>query len=160
MRSKHLWLLLLFTGFQIGLVQAQTSQVASWEVSSEKVTEKGATHILSFRITLAPGWYTYSVDQDPGLGPVPASVVFEKSNAFTLVGAPKSRKVKEKYDDVWEGTIRIIEESGGGFTQTIQVLKPNPVIRGKIVYTVCSEKTGQCLFPEEAFELTLPTKNH
>ena len=155
MRSKHLWLLLLFTELQIGLVQAQTSRVASWEVSSEKATEKEATHTLSFRITLAPGWYTYSVDQDPNLGPVPASVVFEKSDAFTPAGAPKPRKVKEKYDTVWEGTIRIIEESGGGFTQTLQVLKPNPVIRGKIIYTVCSEKTGQCLFPEEAFELTL-----
>ena len=159
MRSKHLWLLLLFTGLQIGLVQAQTPSVASWEVSSEKATEKGATHILSFRITLAPGWYIYSVDQDPDLGPVPTSVVFEKSDAFTPVGALKPFKVKEKYDDVWEGTIRIIEESGGGFTQTLQILKPNPVIRGKIVYTVCSEKTGQCLFPEEGFDVRIQIVN-
>ena len=157
MHSKHLWIWFCTTGLWVWSLSAQTSRAASWEITG---STEGKETVLRFTIDLDEGWYIYAPDQDPDLGPVPASVVFEKSDAFTPVGAPKPRKVKEKYDAVWEGTIRIIEESGGGFTQTLQILKPNPVIRGKIIYTVCSEKTGQCLFPEEAFELTLTTKNH
>ena len=161
MRSKYLWGLLLLTGLQICLVQAQTSRVASWEITMDRnsiKTKKETT--LRFTVDLKEGWYIYAPDQDPDLGPVPTSVIFEKSDAFTPVGIPKPFRVKEKYDEVWEGTVRIIEESGGGFIQTLQVRKANPVIRGRIIYTVCSEKTGQCLFPEKEFELTLTNKNH
>jgi len=157
MRSKYLWGLLLLTGLTIWGLSAQTSRVASWEITG---STEGKETALRFTVDLEEGWYIYAPDQDPDLGPVPTSVIFEKSDAFTPVGMPKPFRVKEKYDEVWEGTVRIIEESGGGFTQTLQVLKANPVIRGRIIYTVCSEKTGQCLFPEKEFELTLTTKNH
>ena len=149
---KHLWLLLIVGN---ATTYAQTLDPAVWEISSSKAgMAVGKETDLRFTIQLKEGWYIYAPDQDPDLGPVPTSVVFEESDAFTPLGEPKPVKVKEKYDEVWEGTVRIIEESGGGFIQKIQVLKANPVIRGRIIYTVCSEKTGQCLFPEKEFEVT------
>ena len=146
----------------LGSIQgySQAPKPAGWQVEWDQASiSVGNQATLHFKVSLQEGWYIYAPDQDPDLGPVPTSVVFEKNEAFTPVGIPKSVKVKEKYDDVWEGTVRIIEESGGGFTQILQVLKANPVIRGRIIYTVCSEKTGQCLFPEEDFEITLTRKN-
>jgi len=165
MRTKKIvFLLVLAFSMWLTTVPMANTQIldpADWKVTiyqnSSKTNERT---VLGFTVHLEEGWYIYAPDQDPDLGPVPTSVVFEKSDAFTPLGEPKPVKVKEKYDEVWEGTVRIIEESGGGFIQKIQVLKANPVIRGRIVYTVCSEKTGQCLFPEETFELTLTTKNH
>ena len=55
------------------------------------------------------------------------------------------------------GNVRYIDESGGGFVQKIKILKENPVIKGTIVYSVCSTETGLCIFPEEEFEIKVLT---
>ncbi len=125
---------------------------ADWEFSS--VTAKvGEEQEITLSVILDDSWYIYSNDQDPDLGPKPTEVIFEAHPSYKLLDGLKTLKVKEKYDDIWMGNVRYIDESGGGFVQKIRVLKENAVIRGTIVYSVCSMVTGQCVFPEEDFEI-------
>ena len=131
---------------------SQLLDPADWEYSGVKA-QVGETQEIILTVILDDSWYIYSSDQDPDLGPKPTAVIFEPHPSYELVGGLKPLKVKEKYDDIWEGNIRYIDESGGGFVQKMKILKANPVIRGTIVYSVCSMVTGQCVFPEEEFEI-------
>lgn len=119
--------------------------------------EIGEIIALNLKVILDDSWYIYSNDQDPDVGPKPTEVLFEQHQSYELVDGLKPLKVKEKYDDIWMGQVRYIDESGGGFVQKIKILKDNPVIRGTIVYSVCSMVTGQCVFPEEEFEIKVLT---
>ena len=113
---------------------------------------RGGIYDLQFAITLDPSWYIYSTDQNPDLGAIPTRIEFEQNDTFKLIGDPLPVKVKEKYDDIWEGNIRIIAESGGGFTQKVKLLTDDPVITGTISYSVCSIETGQCVISEKDFQ--------
>ncbi len=144
----------------IGLSHGQLLDPADWEVEvNSKTVLIGREAELCFTVRLDEGWYIYSPDQDPDLGPVPTSVELLKGKEFKIIGKPIPIKAIEKYDDIWEGTVRIIAESGGGFKQLIKVLGANPTIRGTISYTVCSEETGQCIFPEDDFEINIKTRD-
>ncbi|WP_208103850.1 protein-disulfide reductase DsbD family protein [Flagellimonas ochracea] len=133
-------------------VNSQLLDPADWEFSS--VTAKvGETQEIKLQVILDDSWYIYSNDQDTDLGPRPTEVIFERHSSYELLGELRPIKVKEKYDDIWEGNIRYIDESGGGFVQKIKILQDNPVIRGTIVYSACSMVTGQCVFPEEEFKI-------
>ena len=142
----------------IGLSHGQLLDPANWEVKVKNGTVQiGKEAEVCFTVQLNKGWYIYSPDQDADLGPVPTSFELINGKDFKIVGKPIPMKVIDKYDDVWEGTVRIIKESGGGFRQRIKVLEANPTIRGTISYTVCSEETGQCIFPDDDFEITIKT---
>ncbi len=137
-------------------LNAQILDPADWEFS-QLDAKVGETQEVTLKVILDDSWYIYSNDQDPELGPKPTEITFAAHPSYELVEGLKPLKVKEKYDDIWEGNIRFIDESGGGFIQKIKVLKDNPVIRGTIVYSVCSMVTGQCVFPEEEFEIKVLT---
>ena len=154
--------------FHIGMFEsvAQILDPADWEFMATKVgaTEQletaklGETIAINIKVILDDTWYIYSNDQDPDIGPRPTQVKFELHPSYVIVGALKPFKVKEKFDNIFMGPIRYIDETGGGFVQQIKVLQPNPVIRGTIVYSVCSMETGQCIFPEEEFEINVLTQ--
>ena len=146
------YIAILFFCMGVFQIQAQILDPADWEYG--KLTAQiGETQELTLKVILEESWYIYSNDQDPDVGPKPTEVTFEPHASYELVGNLKPLKVKEKYDDVWVGNVRYIDESGGGFVQKIKLLQPNPVIRGTIVYSVCSMETGLCIFPEEEFEI-------
>ena len=148
--AKYFTLVLLFTIPYVGI--GQILDPVDWEFSpvNAKLVE---IQEIQLRIILDDSWYIYSNDQDPDVGPKPTEVIFEPHDSYQLVGEVQPLKVKEKYDEVWMGNVRYIDESGGGFVQKIKILKENPVIKGTIVYSVCSTETGLCIFPEEEFEI-------
>ena len=151
---KHIIVLVVALVSFLG--HGQLLDPADWEFSDLTV-KVGETQDIKLKVILEDSWYIYSNDQDPNVGPKPTEVVFDPHPTYQLVGELKPLKVKEKYDDIWMGTVRYIDESGGGFVQRIKVLKPNPVIRGTIVYSVCSMETGQGVFPEDEFEIKVLT---
>ena len=148
--AKYFTLVLLFTIPYVGI--GQILDPVDWEFSpvNAKLVE---IQEIQLRIILDDSWYIYSNDQDPDVGPKPTEVIFEPHDSYQLVGEVQPIKVKEKYDEVWMGNVRYIDESGGGFVQKIKILKENPVIKGTIVYSVCSTETGLCIFPVEEFEI-------
>ena len=158
MSVKQLFGMVVFTTvlFAAQGAMAQLLDPADWEFSAIRANA-GDTQEITLNVLLEETWYIYSNDQDPEVGPRPTVVNFEPHPSYALVGDLKPLKVKEKYDDIWMGNVRYIDESGGGFVQRIKVLQNNPVIRGTILYSVCSMKTGQCIFPEEEFEINVLT---
>ena len=150
--SIIIMLLSLLTGIP---AFCQILHPADWEFKvSTRQIKSGDNLELFFRVTLEDTWYIYSTDQDPEVGPLPADIAFDSHDSFKLIGKPVPVGVKQKYDKVWKDSVRIIDESGGGFRQKVKIIAENPVIRGTISYSVCSMKTGQCVFPEEDFEFT------
>ena len=132
-----------------------TSPPARWQFSvAENRIKVGREATLRLEVELDDTWYIYSTDQDPEVGPLPTEIRFEPHKSYALVGAPVPVKMIQKYDEIWLDSIRIVEESGGGFLQKIRVLDENPVIKGKIIYSVCSMETGLCVFPKKDFEFT------
>lgn len=158
-RAKYLVFQLFFV-LSIYVGHGQILEPAHWECSVDVGEGLAIGDVVSliFKVDLDKGWYIYSPDQDPDLGPVPTSARFEESGSFKVIGKSAPIGVKEKYDDVWKGTVRIIDGSGGGFYQRIKVLKADFTMRGTIIYTACSEETGQCIFPEEDFEIHIKTQ--
>ncbi|GAA3604988.1 protein-disulfide reductase DsbD family protein [Flavivirga amylovorans] len=137
--------------FLLSVSNAQILNPADWTYQLSKEDHELE---LQFKVKLDDTWYVYATDQDPDLGPIPTSLEL-KGEGFKKVGAPKPIKVKTKYDAIWEGDTRLITESGGGFTQRIKLLEANPKINATINYTVCSMKTGQCVFGEQEFNIKL-----
>ena len=133
-------------------IWAQVSEPARWDYRI--VNSLNSDMVVFFEIVLDAGWYIYSTDQDPEVGPLPTKIHFKEDASYVVTNNPVPIKVEEKYDDVWNGTIRIIKSNGGGFKQSIRLLKKNAVLKGIISYTVCSEETGRCIFLEEDFEIT------
>ena len=152
-RQLCLWAGILL--LSCGMVWGQVRTPARWQFSVvEDNGVVGETVTLEFKVTLDNTWYIYSTDQDPEVGPLPAEIIFEPHESYVLLGEAIPVKVKQKYDEVWLDSIRIIAESGGGFLQKVKILSPNPVIRSSITYSVCSMETGLCIFPEEDFEFS------
>ncbi|GAA3605067.1 protein-disulfide reductase DsbD family protein [Flavivirga amylovorans] len=152
MKVKKTMLLYALFVLSITYLQAQILEPAKW---SYTIQENSSQELeLTFKVSLDDTWYVYATDQNPDLGPIPTTINLEGSG-FKIIGEPKPIKVKTKYDEIWEGDTRVITESGGGFTQRIKVLEPNPKIKATINYTVCSMETGQCVFGEQEFDINL-----
>ncbi|WP_299671872.1 hypothetical protein [uncultured Polaribacter sp.] len=156
---QTLTVLVMLCGFCFK-TNAQILTPAKWRIEMPKKTVRVGDNVtIFFKVILTDSWYIYSSDQDPDLGPIPTSFEFEEDGSYRVIGKPIPIKMKEKYDDVWEGTVRVISTSGGGFKIKIKVLQSNPTVVGNIIYTTCSMKTGQCIFPEEDFEFDIKTAN-
>ncbi|MBC6426293.1 MAG: hypothetical protein GDA51_07455 [Ekhidna sp.] len=131
---------------------AQILQPAKWSSSASKSEVKVIETIeLTFTAKLDDTWYIYSTDQDPDLGPNPTVFEFDKNNTFELVGDIMPMNVKEKYDNIWEGNVRILSKVAV-FKQKVKILKPNPEIFVTVDYQVCTTVDGKCIPGDEEFE--------
>lgn len=144
---------LLICIFSFGTIKAQIQNHASWESKFSKTEVKaGETVDIIFSATIDPGWYLYSSDIDPDLGPMVTTISFEASPAYELVGKLRPVKPKKKFDEIWQGDITYFTGKGE-FVQTVRILKENPVIRASAEYQTCTEKDGLCVLGTADFEL-------
>lgn len=139
------WLLLPLATF----AQLQKNP-ATWSFDTDKKSvDVGDVVTVRLKATIADGWYMYSNDFDPNLGPNLAIVKVNSSDSYQLIGKAKPIGAKEKYEEIWPGNVRYFVEKAL-FTQKVKVLKPNPTITGSVEYSTCSLKDGTCLPPAEA----------
>jgi len=79
---------------------AQIIQPAKWTYSvSNNSAKVGEQTDLIFNIKIDKGWYMYSSDFDPNLGPMVTTFNFQPNDSYELVGKiepvhPKKRTVK------------------------------------------------------------------
>ncbi len=120
-----------------------------WSAKIDKQPAK-IGDVISVRIlvSIADGWHMYSNDLNPDIGPVPTTLKFASSDAYTLVGKPAPVGVEEIYEEVWGAKVRQFSNKAV-FIQKIKVLKPNATFAGSAEYQVCSTKDGVCLPPAE-----------
>lgn len=106
--------------------------------------------ILMVTANLAPGWHTYSLEQQDG-GPLPTDITLVPSAEYRTIGRfmPHPRPLLTSYPDVWPGLP--IEEHADKVTWYIPIeiaqgIDPAGIaIRGKVNLQVCKEN---CLPPD------------
>jgi hypothetical protein len=130
--------------------KAQTAKPIRWSFSlSKNEVKQGETVEIIMKAEINSEWYLYSSDFDPQLGPTVTSTTFTENGSFKISGNLRPIGAKEKYDSLWEGKIRYFTKTAE-FRQKIKILKTNPVIKGMLIYQVCSDKEGKCIPYEEA----------
>ncbi len=133
---------------------SQIQKPATWTYTfSKKEVKKGETVDLIYTVALQNDWYIYSPDLDPDIGPIPTTFEMKPDKSYELVGKVKFGKPKQKYEEVWKGTVRYFENKVV-FKQTIKILADNPVITGSSNYLTCRHTNGVCVPGNEDFEFT------
>jgi len=95
---------------------------------------------LVFKTTIQPGFYVYSNDFDPLLGPQLTEAEFTKHPSFELVGSLRPINPSRKFDDVWDGEIGYFKKKAE-FRQTVKILAKDPVIKGILYFQTCSDQS-------------------
>ncbi len=145
--------LLVFISFLYSLPAfSQVLKPAKWSSElSDRHPKEGDEATLIFKATIQEGWYLYSSDFDPELGPMVTTFTFEPNNDYELIGNIQPVDAKEKYDELWEGNYTYFV-GHAEFRQKIRV-KNNELsaIKGAYSYQVCSDIDGQCIPFEDDF---------
>lgn len=133
--------------------QGQVISPPTWEVFlSTEAPEVGEEVELILKTSIPPGWYVYTNDFDPDLGPLLTILNLEPNEAFEVSGELLAIDHKTKYDDIWEGDVNYFEKSGE-YHQSLLVKGTLSTLKGSIEYQMCSDVTNQCINYEEDFEL-------
>ncbi|WP_281616135.1 thioredoxin family protein [Flammeovirga sp. SubArs3] len=141
---------LLFITFMSG-ANAQLINPVTWSASlSNNEPKVGETIEVTFKAKIKDGWYLYSNDFDPDLGPMLTTVKYSENNTYEVVDALKAIHPKKKYDDLWEGDVTYFKKEGT-FTQKIKILNKDFKIEVSVSGQSCSDETGQCIPLEKSF---------
>ena len=144
MKFKILSIILLLAALQTAFAQKEVP--TTWETSVSRSDVKvGETVDLIFKAKIIDGWYLYSSDFDPDLGPVVASFTFTENDSYQLSGDIKPIGTKSKEDNlIWMGTYTYFLGKAE-FRQTVKILKENPVIQTKLYAQACNDESGKCV---------------
>lgn len=138
--------------------EAQIISPPKWKVSWEnELLQVGDRAILVFDVAIPGGWYIYSNDFDPDLGPLLTTLVLKNQTGFSTQETLKAINPRKKYDEIWEGDIGYFIKAGK-FEQTVLIEKTSGQIQGSIEYQMCSDLSGQCINYEEDFTINFVAK--
>ncbi|WP_044211189.1 cytochrome c biogenesis protein CcdA [Flammeovirga sp. OC4] len=134
--------------FLIGIISTTNAQLINpvkWSAElSNNSPKKGEVITITYKAEIKEGWYLYSSDFDPDLGPMLTEVEYTLNNTFEVAGEFTPVNPKKKYDELWEGDITYFKKHGE-FTQTLKVLEVPFKIVTSISGQSCSDETGQCI---------------
>lgn len=152
-RTLALWALLLLPLLSLGQIRPNP---AVWSFSVDKKTANvGDVVTVRMKATIGDGWYVYSNDFDPNLGPNVAVVTINPSPNYEAVGKAIPIGAKKEFSQLWGGEISEFHGQAQ-FTQKIKILQPGVKIAGNVNFSTCSSKDGVCLPPADApFELAV-----
>lgn len=138
----------LLSIFLIGMLSSANAQLINpvkWSAElSNNSPEKGEIITITYHAEIKDGWYLYSSDFDPDLGPMLTEVEYKTNNTFEVAGDFTPIHPKKKYDDLWEGDVTYFKKHGE-FTQKLKILKVPFKIATSISGQSCSDETGQCI---------------
>lgn len=136
------------------IAEAQIISPPKWTVRLEnKQLQVGQQTNLVFDVEIPGGWYIYSNDFDPDLGPLLTTLVLKNPSGISVLGKLNAIKPSKKFDEIWEGDITYFIKTGR-FEQSLLIEKPDGKIQGSIEYQMCSDLSGQCINYEEDFEIS------
>lgn len=136
---------------------SKVKQHATWKVevvpSHPAVGEEAE---LVLKADIEEGWYLYSSDFDPNLGPIVTTLTFKTSEGYKVVGKLVAVHPKKKFDDIWGGDITYFIGKAE-FRQKIKIVAANPTVKGVIEYQTCTIKDGACVAGEYDVEVAFVT---
>lgn len=134
--------------------EAQIISPPKWKVSLDpKTLQAGENATLVFETEIPGGWYIYSNDFDPDLGPLLTTLILQESTGFSSSGKLKAINPKKKFDEIWEGDVTFFIKNGR-FEQPLKIKSTEGTIKGTLEYQMCSDLSGQCINYEEDFEIS------
>ncbi|MEY2793486.1 MAG: Protein-disulfide reductase [Bacteroidota bacterium] len=144
--------LFLIVGF---ILHAEKVIPAKWSWMMKPSQPKiGETAELIFKVKIDKGWYLYSSDFDPELGPVVTTVNFTPNPSFELIGKLKPINPHSKFDkEIWGGTYTYFTELGE-FRQKIKIKTNKWNIEGNYDSQSCSNESGLCVPIKGNFKLS------
>ena len=152
MRKLSLFLILLSRSlFSFAQIETPTTWTNSVSNLKPKV---GETIELRFEASIKKGWYLYSSDFDPEIGPIVTTFSFKPSKEFKLIGGITPKNPKTKFDEIWGANIKYFIEKAV-FIQKIQILSEKAVIPGEIEFQSCTDVDGRCINGKEKFTFTV-----
>jgi len=152
-KSLALWAFVLLPLLSPGQIRQNP---ATWSFSVDKKTANvGDIVTVRMKAVIGDGWYVYSNDFDPNLGPNVAVVTINPSPNYEAIGKAIPIGAKKEFSQLWGGEISEFHGQAQ-FTQKIKILKPGTIIVGNVNFSTCSSKDGVCLPPADApFELAV-----
>ncbi len=153
---KKLFFILLPFVFQLitqSNLWAQVLRPIKWESkTSVNEVKKDGTVELIFTAKIDDGWYLYSNDFDPDLGPMLTTFEFAKNPSYALVGAkPTPIGAKKKFDkEIWNGEYTYFTKTAE-FRQKVKVLNEKFKVETTANFQVCSDIDGKCIPLENDF---------
>lgn len=133
------------------LVFAQTGaeqepKPVKWMISATS-TGDGLWDLL-FKGEIDKGWYVYSQENDPNVGPLPTIFLFDTIPGITAT-TPLMESAQETIDhpdEMWDGAVIKKFKGWVGFTASVKTALEKPVITGSFEFQTCDDV--KCLFPE------------
>lgn len=129
---------------------AQIEKPVTWAYRAKRTSQNQAT--LYLKATMQGSWHIYALDPKPI--PTRTLFTFAPSKDFSLVGKPVQPKPVVKYDKTLKANLSYFEHEVV-FTQVIKLHKKQTVVKGKVEFMVCNEKS--CL-PTDEVAFSIPVK--
>jgi hypothetical protein len=122
---------------------AQIEKPVTWSYAAKKTSATEAT--VYIKATIEDGWHLYSQFIKDG-GPVKTTFTFDKSTAYTLVGATAEPKPIKKFEPTFNMDVMYFANTAI-FQQKVKLKGKTAVVKGKLEYMTCDDH--QCLPPDE-----------
>ncbi len=142
MKLKNILLIALITIYSASY--SQILKPVKWTFSSSKVNDSIVN--LFFTAKIDKGWHVYS-QNIKGVGPVPTTFTFHKSNDYLRIGFVYEPQGIEEYDPNFEIKVKYFANSVT-FTQQIKVLSTKAFTLKDTLNFMCCNNT-QCLQPTD-----------
>lgn len=152
MRKITLFFILLISSI-VSFAQIETP--TTWTSSASNINPTvGEIIELRFEASIKKGWYLYSSDFDPEIGPIVTSFLFNPSKEYKLIGGVSPKSPKTKYDEIWGANIKYFTDKAV-FVQKIQILSENVSVSGEIEFQSCTDVDGRCINGKEKFTISV-----
>jgi thiol:disulfide interchange protein DsbD len=140
-------------------LEAQVVTPVKWRAKHNAGTETKVGDVveLSFEAEIEKGWYLYSSDFDPNLGPLVTTFKFTKNSSYELVGKITPVNPKKKFDEMWGGDYTYFTKKGE-FKQKVKVLQPSVKISASVECQTCTEEDGRCVPNDDEFTIEFRAK--
>jgi len=153
--SGYFTLSVLFLLFFATSVRAQFPSPVKWQVSA--VAIEPDVYEIRFHAKMDPGFTIYSHDLPDDIGPVPTSIIINKSSDIELISKVGFTGKKEvSYDEIFQAELAKFKKEVT-FSQRVKLLKDKVTVSGSYEAQACNEHT--CYPPDGAdFQLQLTRK--
>lgn len=134
----------------VNSINAQIVQPIKWKIESEQKSDN--QYNINFKADIDTGWHIFSQYLPEGNYSIPTSFNFELTDIELVDTVKELSKVTIVKDETEDFMVHYFTNNAI-FSQTINVIGPNPQIKGLIDYQACNE--GQCVKEEKEFLLIL-----
>ena len=125
---------------------------AEWSHDFPKKEYKVGDEVeITFKAIIPGNYHIYSNDYVCEFGPLPSEFIFEENASFSAGGKAVPIGAHKFFDDIFKCDLTDFKGTAE-FRQKIKVLSPDPVVKGRLDYQMCTDD-GFCVLHKYNFSL-------